>query len=270
MNFMNLPDFLITPSILIQDKKIQPLDREVYAIIYWIVCLKVEICDLTNAQFAEILNSNPNSISRCLKHLWQGGYIAIEKNVVTNQRSNITPLVMLRGTPNGQGLNQMVNPIIYNNNILTNRSNINIINNKKELLEKKEKQEISLEESSSDLDSSDIEQKISSKTSIVPLTDLERWEMATELDVPLHIVKMTDRNFWNYIEDPKNRKKYKTSYKVIKRWIQMKLDRGEYENCNEVEKLELQSQHPDRLKEVQEVFSWWEEEERKKEEAKKK
>lgn len=83
------------------------------------------------------------------------------------------------------------------------------------------------------------------KNSILPLTDLEKWEMATEMNVPLWVVNEASSNFWEYIEDPKNRKKYKTSYKTIKRWIQMGLEKGKYKNNNEVEVLLLQSQHPD-------------------------
>lgn len=95
-----------------------------------------------------------------------------------------------------------------------------------------------------------------SKNSIVLLTDLERWELAKELDVPLWIVKQTDENFWRYIEDPKNRKKYKTSYRTIHKWIDMKLQKGEFQNCSETEKLQLDMQHPDKVREADEIFNW--------------
>lgn len=92
-----------------------------------------------------------------------------------------------------------------------------------------------------------------SKTSIAPLTDLELWELATEMDVPLWVVKETSDNFWEYIEVPKNRKKYKTSYKTIKRWIQRGLELGKYQHNNEVEVMFLQSQHPDKLAEYKQI-----------------
>lgn len=82
------------------------------------------------------------------------------------------------------------------------------------------------------------------KNFILPLTALEKWEMATELNVPLWVVQEADGNFWEYIEEPKNRKKYKTSYKTIRRWVQMGLEKGKYRNNNEVEVMLLQSQHP--------------------------
>lgn len=99
-----------------------------------------------------------------------------------------------------------------------------------------------------------------SKHAIVPLTDLEIWELAKEMDVPLWIVKQTDENFWRYIEQPKNRAKYKTSYRTIQTWIRFKLQKGEFQNCSETEKLQLDMQHPDKLKEAQAVFEWAREE----------
>lgn len=93
--------------------------------------------------------------------------------------------------------------------------------------------------------------EISSHNSIVQLTDLEMWEMATEFNIPLWVIKEVDKSFWEYIEEPKNRKKYKTSYKTIRRWVQMALTKGSYRENNEVEKMQLQSQHPDRVKEYQ-------------------
>jgi hypothetical protein len=93
----------------------------------------------------------------------------------------------------------------------------------------------------------------SSHSALLPLTDLERWEMATELNVPLWVVKEVDKNFWEYIEEPKNRKKYKTSYKTIRKWIQMGLSKGSYSNNNEVEVMLLQSQHPDAIREIEEL-----------------
>lgn len=99
----------------------------------------------------------------------------------------------------------------------------------------------------------------SSKNAVVPLTDLERWELAKDVDVPLHIVKRTEKNFWEYIEDPK-KNKYKTSYKTIKKWIEMGIERGAIQNCSETEKLQLDLMHPDKLKEANDLFNWAKEE----------
>jgi hypothetical protein len=94
--------------------------------------------------------------------------------------------------------------------------------------------------------------------------------MATDLDVPLWVVKENERQFWSYIETPRGKRQdYKTSYRTIKRWVQMKLDKKLYENCNEVEKLELASNHPDKVAQVKAAFEWWEQEEKRKEQERK-
>lgn len=99
--------------------------------------------------------------------------------------------------------------------------------------------------------------EISSKTSVIPMTALERWEMAKDLDVPLLIVRQTEKNFWDYIETPKGKSKnYKTTYKTVKKWIEMKLQKGEFQHCNETEKLQLDIQHPDIIKQRDEAFAW--------------
>jgi phosphoribulokinase len=91
----------------------------------------------------------------------------------------------------------------------------------------------------------------------MPMTALEQWEMAKALDVPLWIVKQTEKNFWDYIETPKGKAKhYKTTYKTVKKWIEMKLQKGEFQHCNETEKLQLDMQHPDLVKKQQELIKW--------------
>lgn len=101
-----------------------------------------------------------------------------------------------------------------------------------------------------------------SKKNIIKMSDLEKWEMATELDVPLHIVQDTENNFFEYIEEPKNSKKYKTTYYTVRNWIKIGLSKGRYQNCNEVEKLQLPFQHPDeiakkkRAREIAERNGW--------------
>ena len=120
-----------------------------------------------------------------------------------------------------------------------NTTDINIIKNNN-----KEPIVISIVEDSSLQDS---------KHAIVPLTALEQWQMATELNVPLWVVKEVTSSFFEYIEELKNKKKYKTSYKTIRKWIQMGLSKGSYSYNNEVEVMLLQSQHPDSLRELEEL-----------------
>lgn len=84
-----------------------------------------------------------------------------------------------------------------------------------------------------------------SKNSILPLTDLDRWELATSLHTQLDVVRKTEAAFWDYIEDPRKRKKYKTSYLTIKQWVRRRLEEGTATENNEIEAMLLENQHPD-------------------------
>lgn len=74
---MQLPDFLITPRQLIEDKNIQPLDEKIYGVIYWTTNFKLQKCTLSNNSFAEILHANEKSISNSISRLQRAGYISI-------------------------------------------------------------------------------------------------------------------------------------------------------------------------------------------------
>jgi hypothetical protein len=85
------------------------------------------------------------------------------------------------------------------------------------------------------------------------MSDLDKWELARDLNVPLWLVNQVEKNFWEYIEDPKKRKKYKTTYFTVRKWINMGIDNGKYQHNNEVEAMMLQSQHPDMKKRLEEA-----------------
>lgn len=96
-----------------------------------------------------------------------------------------------------------------------------------------------------------IEHKKSSKNSILPLTPIERWELAKTLDIPLHEVVTMEKNFWQWYEQqtPAKKKRYKTSYRTIENWLDRRLSSGELKNCSETEKLQLEMDHPEKVAE---------------------
>lgn len=105
-----LPDFLIIPSLLIQDKNLQPLDHLVYGIVYWYKHLKLEKCIASNQTIAELLESTSGSIANSLSRLHKNGYIEIildptfpKKKV----RLEIIPLILFKT----MGLHQIVKGI---------------------------------------------------------------------------------------------------------------------------------------------------------------
>ena len=60
------PDFIIIPFQLIADKKLNPLDRNVYGIIYWLEKLSVGKCIASNNFIADVLGSTSKSIQNSL------------------------------------------------------------------------------------------------------------------------------------------------------------------------------------------------------------
>jgi len=88
-----LPDFLIIPTILLTDENIQPLDREVFGIIYWTTKLKNEKCTMTNRTIADLLRAKPSSVSHAVNRLVLGKYVSSVINPKTHQRKELRPLI---------------------------------------------------------------------------------------------------------------------------------------------------------------------------------
>lgn len=88
-----LPDFLVIPTILIRDRSLQPLDREVYGLVYWFKKLKNEKCTASNETFANILGADKKSVSNSLQRLNKREYVKVVLDPVTNYRLEIIPLI---------------------------------------------------------------------------------------------------------------------------------------------------------------------------------
>lgn len=87
---MNKPDFLIIPTSVAFDKELQPLDKMVYGIIYWMTKLKLEKCIAGNRTLADLCDCNLKSIQKSIKRLEDKKYIKRESE---NDRE-IVPLVI--------------------------------------------------------------------------------------------------------------------------------------------------------------------------------
>ncbi len=105
-----LPDFLITPGVIIIDKELQPLDGYVYGVVYWYKKMKLEKCVASNETIAGLLHiKNSRSVSNSLTRLKKKGYVEVIMDPRTNQRLEIIPLVFF--TP----FHQMMTPPSSNN-----------------------------------------------------------------------------------------------------------------------------------------------------------
>jgi len=91
------PDFIIIPHQLILDENLQPLDRILYGVIYWLVHLKGEKCTASNATLRELCGvKNKLSIANSLSRLEKNGYI-LRRFLGEKQREEIIPLITFKG-----------------------------------------------------------------------------------------------------------------------------------------------------------------------------
>lgn len=94
----SLPDFLLIPIILIQDKTLRPTDLLVYGAIYWYTRLKMERCIASNKTLADVANCDYESVRQGLRRLKNAGYIEVRLDS-DNRREEIIPLVAFKYTP---------------------------------------------------------------------------------------------------------------------------------------------------------------------------
>ena len=91
------PDFIIIPFQLVSDKRLQPLDRDLYGVIYWFEHLKDGECKAANTTMAQILNATPRGVQNSLTSLESAGYIIREfKDASKRHRKRIKTLISYR------------------------------------------------------------------------------------------------------------------------------------------------------------------------------
>lgn len=108
-NFM--PEFYHTPGIVQHDKELQPLDKVVYSIIYWLERLKDGRCFASNKTIGSIANSSASGVANSLVRLRKQGYVYCEYDD-NDQRKSIKTLVFNTVNPYSNeegGVTQMSN-----------------------------------------------------------------------------------------------------------------------------------------------------------------
>lgn len=103
------PDVLIIPALVIFDERVKPLDAKVYGVVYWLERLKDGHCWASNATLAKIVGSSSGGVSNALANLANIGYVHLELNPETNQRTSVTTLVNMAKNPtsnDGGGVHQ--------------------------------------------------------------------------------------------------------------------------------------------------------------------
>lgn len=103
-----LPDYLTIPCVLINDKRMRPIDHLVYGLIYWYSKLKLEKCVASNGTIADLLSTHQSTIANSIGRLNKYGYVRIlyDESISSNNRvrTEIIPLIVFAEvSPNGEG-----------------------------------------------------------------------------------------------------------------------------------------------------------------------
>lgn len=72
---MTQPDFILIPTVVLTDKRLNALDGKVFGYIYWLTKLKNERCTASNGTLATLANTTVNTIQHCLTRLELCGYV---------------------------------------------------------------------------------------------------------------------------------------------------------------------------------------------------
>ncbi|MFA5990456.1 MAG: hypothetical protein WC803_12745 [Sphingomonas sp.] len=132
-----LPDFLIIPYILLDDKDIGLVDERLYGIIYWFSKLKMQRCTTSNTTLAILAKTTSGTVRNSLTRLEEKGYIQrIFSDNGRRIRKEIIPLVIFaKVSPTGDRVSLTDDTVSPTNDTYVSPTGAQ---KKKELLNKKD------------------------------------------------------------------------------------------------------------------------------------
>ena len=198
-----LPDFLIIPSVLIEDKNVQPLDLIVYGVVYWYTKLKLQKCIASNRLISELLNSHPLSVSRSISNLEKRGYVRVIIDKAEGNIREIVPLIsfnvneaVITQTSKQDSLSP-INRTVNSYKQFEQHNNIDIIRKPNNIVERSNKKE--------------------TYSSIKSLSNGVLQEIADKYEVPVSFVKskLEDMELWLESKG----KRYKNYKAALMNWV---------------------------------------------------
>ncbi len=94
---MTPPDFWIVPTVIQQNKKLYPNDWIIYAIVYWMKCLKNDRCVAANTTIANLARAETRTVQNSLTRLENEGCIKrVYFDKTSRHRAEIIPLISYR------------------------------------------------------------------------------------------------------------------------------------------------------------------------------
>jgi hypothetical protein len=94
-----------------------------------------------------------------------------------------------------------------------------------------------------------------SKNSLIRCTDLQLWQIGMDLDIHLDDVRNVHEQILELIESGEfQKKRYGTTvYFTLRKWLRMKVERGQINHMNEVDRMDMEGEHPDKKREIREL-----------------
>lgn len=97
------PDFLMIPGPVAFSSELQPLDKNVYGVVYWLHSLKDGECRASNLYLGKVCGATPRSVQKSLERLEHCGFIQRGyRDGAKKMRDVIVPLVEYNVRPNGR------------------------------------------------------------------------------------------------------------------------------------------------------------------------
>lgn len=279
-----LPDFLIIPSVILNDPDMQPLDGYVYGVLYWQVYLKLEKCFMTNKDIADLLRVHQQSVSRSLANLKSKGYIYLIVNSDAGNTREIVPTIHQNVyTPINQNVDRVNQNVYRGGQSVPKPEPIAFEDKKEKKEEEKESNKEREEEKKEPVPFEKVERVVDqqkarlgvkeaffgskqesllnikkcsppkapcgacSRCSLVPCTEDEMWEIAKHLNIAPADVEQKHAEIVEMLETGEFQtryKKLKTVYNTLRNWLRMGIENGRFQTLNAIEQVVLLKDSP--------------------------
>jgi len=255
-----LPEFIPYYFDIAAEYKLNYLEALIYGFIRFYTRNSQYHFYFQNKQLANAFRKNETYISETINSLIEKGLISAEYETVSTGGKNRNLKVLVVDSGNNRSPEKPTSekpevPYINNSNTTNLVSNkhreINVGNT-------------NLVDTMEPLKDSLVGEK-SSKKGLHPCSNLEKWEIAKKLNIPLSAVNDKHKQIGEMIESGYFKSKYKhhkTVYYTMLNWLRGDMAKGYIRECNEFEAMDLENKHPDNVAKLNQALQLIEEKER--------
>ena len=106
MKKIGLPEYLMVPKIVLEDKDLTIVDGLICGLIYWFTKLKMEKCILSNASIAELLRMKQGSVANSISRLAKRGCIKVVLDKNNHRKEIVSLIAFTRSSEGGSSYNE--------------------------------------------------------------------------------------------------------------------------------------------------------------------